>query len=791
MGKTGSDTNSIMSQWGSTYQKIQDTTGRSQTDIMSGLDKLSIAGVKSTGLMTRSMDDLGGAAFQTHNSMGTLEDAFQRNVQSTGLQQRSLKALGINMADLSHVSGKSASEITSQWKTMTASQKATLLDQAMEYKDGKSANEKFKESYQGLLQGAKNAFQGIEIAVGNTILPILVPALKTAAAWATQFAKDFSKAPKPIKDIGVAIGVLVGTFLTLGGMAAILKPILTPLKAIGGAIKSITGVLKTAITKVAEYVAGLDLIPSNKTTTITTVTTGTPVTTAKVGITDLLSVSGWAAVAAGAELALTTVLALGTGGVLALKGLQHAAQDVSDYIQTMVAPQSLKDLINFFYTLQGHLTFGGGSKGPFAFLSNIPVGPLSTLGYLANSVWNAFTKISGAYNLVSGAFTKTWNTGGLNAVYALLKKMICALLGCSPGIVPALLTVQSTFNSVFGSVTGIVKSAADTIKSVFLKVLSAISGAWNNTTKTIHNLWATLINTLKNGANVLRTDVELVWKEIQNAFNTAIKGIINAWNTMKHLIDMGVSGVIHIGASAITNAWNGAVRLYNYVRNGVYGAIRIGLDALSNAYNYARNVWNAIRGWFSENLHLNISGPSNGGGVVSRVENDARNVANSLENAIHNPIGALENGAKWVLSHIGGPAKPGIDKLKSIMSGFKYEGYSGNQKSVSEVLADKAGNCVDLTTTSMALAGRMGIKSSMKFGPWNGGGHVWGNFEGQNLDFARKALDNTYSPPPRGPGNSGGDINFEVNIKGNVNGIEDYEEEMEKVTIKILNKYFR
>ncbi len=268
MGKTGSDTSSIMSQWGSTYQSIQDTTGRSQTDIMSGLDKLSIAGVKSTGLMTRSMDDLGGAAFQTHNSMGTLEDAFQRNVQSTGLQQRSLKALGINMADLSHVSGKSASDITKQWKTMTASQKAALLDQAMEYKDGKSANEKFKESYQGLLQGAKNAFQGIEIAVGNTILPILVPALKTAAAWATNFAKEFSKAPGPIKDIVVAIGVLTGGLLALGGMAAILKPIITPLKAIGSAIQSVGGFVKTAIIKIGEYIASLDLIPKIKGTTI-------------------------------------------------------------------------------------------------------------------------------------------------------------------------------------------------------------------------------------------------------------------------------------------------------------------------------------------------------------------------------------------------------------------------------------------------------------------------------------------------------------------------------------------
>ena len=138
----------------------------------------------------------------------------------------------------------------------------------MEYKDGKSANEKFKESYQGLLQGAKNAFQGIEIAVGNTILPILVPALKTAAAWATNFAKEFSKAPGPIKDIVIAIGVLTGGLLALGGMAAILKPIITPLKAIGSAIQSVGGFVKTAIIKIGEYIASLDLIPKIKGTTI-------------------------------------------------------------------------------------------------------------------------------------------------------------------------------------------------------------------------------------------------------------------------------------------------------------------------------------------------------------------------------------------------------------------------------------------------------------------------------------------------------------------------------------------
>ena len=797
MGKTGSDTNSIMSQWGSTYQKIQDTTGRSQTDIMTGLDKLSIAGVKSTGLMTRSMDDLGGAAFQTHNSMGTLEDAFQRNVQSTGLQQRSLKALGINMADLSHVTGKSATDITKQWKTMTASQKAALLDQAMEYKDGKSANEKFKESYQGLLQGAKNAFQGIEIAVGNTILPILVPALKTAAAWATTFAKDFSKAPKPIKDVGIAIGVLTGVLLTLGGMAAILKPILTPLKAMGGVIKTVSGALKTAIIKVGEYIASLDLIPKEKTTVINTVNTGEGAgegsSIAKLGLMDVLTLGGLQALAGGAELTTAAVLGLGTIGVAALEGLKHAAQDVSNYLQTMVAPQGLKDLINFFYTLQGHLTFGGGEKGPLGFLSDINLGPISSLGYIFDSVLNSIIHVGNAIKPVTDAFKGQWDTGGLNGVLSALKRIICALLGCSPGIVPALKTVQSTFNSVFGSLSGIVKSAADTIKSVFLKALSSIQGAWSNTTKSIHNLWASLISTLKNGANTLKMDVELTWRDIQNAFNTAVKGITNTWNTMKHLIDMGVSGVIHIGASAITNAYNGALRLYNYIRNGVTGAIRIGLGALRNAYDTARGYWNDIRGWFSNTLHLNISGPG-GSGVVGRVENDANRVINTLKKAYHNPVGTAIGAAEWVVTHAGpnirGPDhKSKIDALKESFSGFRYERYANHQKSIGQVLKDKAGNCVDLTLAGMAVGNAIGIPSSMKLGTWDGGGHAYGNFDGENLDFARKALNNTYTPPIRGPGNSGGDINFEVNIKGDVNGIEDYEDKLEKATLKFLNKH--
>ena len=177
--------------------------------------------------------------------------------------------MGLNMADLSQVTGKSAKQITSDWKTMTTSQKAALLDSAMEMKNGKDANEKYKESYQGLLQAGKNAFQGIEIAVGNTILPIIVPALKTAAAWTKNLGQGFTKLPGPIKDGVVAAGLLTGALLTLSGMASILKPIVTPIKAIGSAISWTAGMAKKGALAMADFVMEGRLASLVKGTTVT------------------------------------------------------------------------------------------------------------------------------------------------------------------------------------------------------------------------------------------------------------------------------------------------------------------------------------------------------------------------------------------------------------------------------------------------------------------------------------------------------------------------------------------
>ena len=120
-----------------------------------------------------------------------------------------------------------------------------------------------------------------------------------------------------------------------------------------------------------------------------------------------------------------------------------------------------------------------------------------------------------------------------------------------------------------------------------------------------------------------------------------------------------------------------------------------------------------------------------------------------------------------------------IDLLKEKMAGFGYQDYANHKKSIGQVLKDKAGNCFDLTLAGIAVGNAIGLPSYMKLGTWNGGGHAYGNFDGENLDFARKALDNTYTPPPRGPGSQGNDSSKQIIVqnifKGPVYGLPDFE----------------
>ena len=237
-----------------------------------------------------------------------------------------------------------------------------------------------------------------------------------------------------------------------------------------------------------------------------------------------------------------------------------------------------------------------------------------------------------------------------------------------------------------------------------------------------------------------------------------------------------IKGKIHSLSWSIPSAGAILGGILSKVRSFVFsgpsgGILHNGVNAIHTAYDDAKAIANA----------------------VSNPVQTASNIGNSIVSAVTDPIGTAKKGYKWLKDHLGpgiSRARGPIDMLKGAMAGMRYENYPGHKKSIAQVIKDGAANCVDLTITGMSMAGKLGLPSTMIAGTWNGGGHIWGEYGGQTLDFARKALDNTYVPPARGPNNESSSPIIVQNIfKGPVYGLPDFEDQVEDKTIKALNKH--
>jgi hypothetical protein len=281
-------------------------------------------------------------------------------------------------------------------------------------------------------------------------------------------------------------------------------------------------------------------------------------------------------------------------------------------------------------------------------------------------------------------------------------KILCAIVGCSPGIIPALKELKGVFNSVFGGMLGVISTIASYLRN-------GVGGAINFVT----------------------------WM----------------WNALKGAVSAGVQGVVSIASGAISTAhwlWNA---LWGAVSGGVHGAVNVAFSTIKAAQDAWNNLVNTVKDIYVK--------------VVA---------------AVTGPGGPPKYGSSS--SMINGAAGP-IDVLKGAMSGIGYEHYYGHQKSPMQVIADGAGNCVDTTLLAMGLAGSLGMSSRMESGTWGGGGHVWGNYGGSRLDFARKSLNGTYIPPSAGPGRNGNTYIFNAPVYD----WDKFKKDVEKANDQTVRRY--
>ncbi len=323
---------------------------------------------------------------------------------------------------------------------------------------------------------------------------------------------------------------------------------------------------------------------------------------------------------------------------------------------------------------------------------------------IIDGVGAAFHKVANAVRFAIGVFQTIYGVfQGIysflkpygEAIYNFLKPIVCILLGCSPGIVPALEKVQEVFQTVWGFIAGFIGSYVSTVVSVIGTVVTTV--------QSIVNVFAQLLT----GQISLSEAIPMIWNLISNAFVTIggkILSFITKW----------AGQLLTLAIRAATNFMNGIVNRIRNLPGKVYGFITSTASRIaSGAVNWANNARNAATNTVNSVVNniqglpgkvytefFNIGGKI--GEAASHVIQKAADFANGVKNkvldilGIHSP-GILQEkiGIEFQdisTRSIGEKAKLAYENAKTfasnIISGFESEDMSSLEVMTPEIASN-------------------------------------------------------------------------------------------------------
>lgn len=209
--------------------ELQASTGQTGGTIRNFFNAMGIAGVTNVDLLSSSFEALSGKAYQLGISVEDVQGRFQRMVMTGNASGISLQKIGVQAEDLARVMGVSASEVSEAFKNMTPEERIQALTKAMG--DGREANEMYKNSFQGLKNQAEGALAGLVGAVGQAILPFIIPVLQLATSAITTLTNAFKSLPAPIQALVGGIGGVILVAVTLIGTLGVVGQVIKTVKA--------------------------------------------------------------------------------------------------------------------------------------------------------------------------------------------------------------------------------------------------------------------------------------------------------------------------------------------------------------------------------------------------------------------------------------------------------------------------------------------------------------------------------------------------------------------------------
>lgn len=388
-----------------------------------------------------------------------------------------------------------------------------------------------------------------------------------------------------------------------------------------------------------------------------------------------------------------------------IKGIQSAWQGLNDFLKPVIDwlggiwdqmfPESAKGKVD------GTRIIIDAIGAAFAMLKPI-ISPIPAI-------------IGGVISILSALWSVAQPIG--QGIYNALKPIVCILLGCSPGIVPALRTVQEVFTSVWNAIVGFISGVISSVVSAIQPIidiltqitefyLSAFIFAWQ-TIVIVFNIVIAAVNQIigiflafLSGQINLSTMLSMLWSTISGMFNSVLSSIISRVTTFaSNIITKALSAARGFVNAIINNIRSLPGRVYSLLIAIVSRIASAGARWISAAKSKATalvsgvisNVSQLPGKVYTELMNIGPRILSAGADLVAKAMDIGKNIVNGILNAmgIHSP-GIIQNKVvtefENMLTRVEGKGDDAYNNGaivgKRLVDGFNSQNIEGNLSNI-------------------------------------------------------------------------------------------------------------
>lgn len=348
-------------------------------------------------------------------------------------------------------------------------------------------------------------------------------------------------------------------------------------------------------------------------------------------------------------------------------------------------------------------------KGSFEVVSQI-IGFFGQISNIISGVIGAFQKFNAATGILTLAFNVI--TTPIRAVVSAFQTIICIILGCSPGVIPALQKLGGAFSSALGGVIGFVTSFAGRVVSGFMGIVTGV-------TQLPSKLWNALMLAIQKFVQFnakIRATALKIGKDILNGIINNVKTLpTKIWtflmNTIKKIISFGTqarSRAIHAGLNIlngvvqfvkqlpqnIANFFSNAVgRIIGFAGQALSSAGVVGKSAITGVINYVSQIPQKV---YNEFIKIGQKIKDSVSSAVSAATSFGGDIVNAVMGALHiaSP-GIIQRTISWefgcVAGNINNHKSSAVSAAKSFGQGI-VKGFGSPKLNVGTEFNNTLGN---------------------------------------------------------------------------------------------------